>query len=104
MQPAVLSACHILESMSEDTLLGDRTTQLFQLNGVHVMPPQNANVQTKDASRMFFATRALTTQAQWCFGVAEEAALQLPGCKDREDFVQQARATSLSFLSWPLSE
>ena len=94
---ALLTTCHIVESMAENMQLGASEAELFQLNGVHVQPLQDDNVLTKDSSRIFFLTRALDYSGGTMVGVTEEAALELSGCADRDTFLSQAKNRELQF-------
>ena len=96
-EPALLTTCHLLESMADDLKLGAGTAQLFQLNGVHLQVPTDDNVLTKDGKRIWFTARAFDYSGTTIVGVSQEAALELSGCADKDAFLQQVASNQVQF-------
>ena len=94
-EPAVLTCCHILESMAEDVSVTEPV--LFQLNTVHVVAPSaGADVMTKDQSRLWFTTKVCDHTGVCMMGVTEDAALNLSNCQSQDEFMKQA-ASGVAF-------
>ena len=94
--PATLTACGLMEGISENTTLGSELPWLFQMNSVFLEPP-SSEVLTKKGDRLWFLCRCSDVSGSTTLGVSEAAALQLSGCATKEKFLQATKDKDLQF-------